>query len=82
MTVSHAISRKLGALALCASVSLAAGEAARAQTIPEAVALAYGPMRELGSGRLRYFGFHVYDARLWSASSPFDPGARFALGLR
>ncbi len=70
------------ALVLCGIAALAASGQARAQAYPDVIASTYGPMRELGSGRLRYFGFHVYDARLWSQSVPFEPDSRFALGLR
>jgi hypothetical protein len=41
-----------------------------------------GPLREIGSGRLHWFGLHVYDARLAVAGEKFDPAQPFALTLR
>lgn len=80
MRLRHALSGV--AFATCSVVIATTSGIVAAQSLPEAVASTYGPMRELGSGRLRYFGFHVYDARLWSQSAPFDMHAKFALGLR
>jgi Chalcone isomerase-like len=37
-----------------------------AQRVPEEVQAELGSPRLLGSGRLRFLGLHVYDARLWS----------------
>ena len=34
-----------------------------------------------GNGELRWFGFRIYSASLWSASTPFDPNQTFALEL-
>lgn len=34
-----------------------------------------------GHGELRWFGFRVYDASLWSTTTPFDPNQTFALEL-
>ncbi|WP_422946596.1 chalcone isomerase family protein [Undibacterium sp. Ren11W] len=35
----------------------------------------------LGSGDLRWFGLHIYNAKLWSAASNFDAKSPFALEL-
>ena len=35
----------------------------------------------LGSGNLRWFGLHIYSAKLWSESATFDAKAKFALEL-
>jgi hypothetical protein len=35
----------------------------------------------MGSGDLRWFGFHIYSARLWSDAAVFDQKQRFALEL-
>jgi hypothetical protein len=35
----------------------------------------------LGSGDLRWFGLHIYSAKLWTESLRFDPKASFALEL-
>ncbi len=82
MKFLHRLGHTLCALILCGIAALTPSGLARAQSYPDVIASTYGPMRELGSGRLRYFGFHVYDARLWSQSVPFEPDSRFALGLR
>lgn len=53
-----------------------------AQTLPREVVDARLPLRESGSGRFRYFGFHVYDARLWVSGERYSPEGAFALGLK
>ena len=68
-------------LAACFALAAAAG-CAFGQTLPKEVAVAHADFREKGAGEFRFFGFHIYDARLWSAGSRFDPAGRFALGLR
>jgi len=59
----------------------AAGDAA-----PAALANLPGPARLIGEGRLRWFGFAVYDARLFAAGAALDPArygrSPFALELR
>lgn len=35
----------------------------------------------IGSGDLRWFGLHIYSAKLWAESASFDPKASFALEL-
>lgn len=35
----------------------------------------------IGSGDLRWFGFRIYTAKLWSEKKPFDMSAPFALEL-
>ena len=55
------------------------------ETPPPEVAAELPSARLQGSGRLRVFGFQVYDARLWSPSalSPAQwPGAPLALELQ
>jgi hypothetical protein len=64
------------AAALIAALCLAAGGAHGAGS-PTAA-----PLREIGSGRLHWFGLHVYDARLAVAGEQFDPAQPFALTLR
>lgn len=56
----------LGALAGCAA---AAGLPALANATPPEVATALPGARLLGTGRLRVFGFQIYDARLWSPAA-------------
>jgi len=43
-----------------------------ANAVPPEVAAELGAARLHGSGRLRFLGLHVYDARLWSAA-PLTP---------
>jgi hypothetical protein len=58
---------------------------ARAQSaVPPEVGAAVPGARLQGSGRLRYFGLHVYDARLWSGPAALGgdwAGVSFALEL-
>ncbi len=61
------------ALGQAAAAVLAAVPVARAQpapAVPPEVAQALPGARLQGQGSLRYFGFLVYDARLWSAAPP------------
>ncbi len=39
-------------------------------------------MRELGEGRLRFFGIHVYDASVWIPGTAFDGKQTCVLDLR
>lgn len=58
----------------CAALLALAGQSLRAAdaALPERLASAVPSAQLLGQGRLRYFGFHVYDARLWGEPS-FEP---------
>lgn len=76
------IRRTFVAAAAGCLVAAAWSATAAAQSFPDKLASHYGPMREVGSGRLRYLGFHVYDARLWADAVPFSVDRKFALGLR
>jgi hypothetical protein len=38
--------------------------------------------KEVGQGRLKWFGLHIYDARLWAAEGSFAFDRPFALALR
>ena len=58
-------------LARAALGTLALGlPAARAQTPPFEVASEWPQARLVGSGRLRFVGLRIYDARLWSPGRP------------
>jgi hypothetical protein len=50
--------------------------------LPRALTQAAPQMRMLGSGKLTWFGLHVYDAALWAPAASFDPSAPFALAIR
>lgn len=41
----------------------------------------YPQLRQLGSGDLRWFGFHIYSARLFAEQTPFSTQNLFALEL-
>ena len=64
---------------LLAMLAGAAG-AARSQAVPREVAAHLAQARLQGSGALRFFGLHVYDARLW-VGPQFDPAEPAAAEL-
>ena len=37
---------------------------------------------EIGSGKMRWFGLHIYDITLWSAAPRFDDKTPYALAIR
>ncbi len=41
----------------------------------------FSEIKMLGSGDLRWFGFHIYSAKLWSDTPVFDVKQKFALEL-
>lgn len=62
------------ALAFVLSSSVANAQTALwQQDLPQA--------KVLGSGDLRWFGLHIYSAKLWAESATFDAKAKFALEL-
>lgn len=65
--------RSVLALGLGAGLGLALGSPADAfaqdAAVPAEVAATLAPARLQGSGRLTFFGLHVYDARLWVKES-------------
>ena len=69
-----------------ANPSLAAESAGAAGAIPSSILEALTRPRLAGEGRLRWYGFHVYDARLFVPAEGIDParysGSAFALELR
>jgi hypothetical protein len=60
----------LSALLVLCSVTASAGWR---EALPDA--------QLIGQGDLRFFGFRIYTARLWSTAAPLQPGAPFALEL-
>jgi Chalcone isomerase-like len=85
MSITITYVRKGRGAALAAALALACGlllaaPAALAQVLP--APLTSAALRESGAGTFRYFGFHVYDARLWVSGDRYDAAAPFALGLR
>lgn len=69
----------LPALALLGALGI---EAARAQALPPSAAQLVPQVRESGQGRLTWWGFHVYDARLFTSGPGLDANEPFALALR
>ncbi len=69
MKAQHVSSTSLGRRSLLiGGLCLPLGLRAQAATPPPEVAVSLPKARLLGSGSLRFFGFHVYDARLWSTA--------------
>jgi hypothetical protein len=57
-------------IALAAAALLASAVRAQATAVPPEVAAALPDAVLQGSGRLRFFGLAVYDARLWRGAAP------------
>lgn len=49
--------------------------------LPPAVCTAIEPCRMVGMGRLRWWGFHVYDAALWAREGRWNPDAPYVLDI-
>lgn len=75
--------RALATVALSASLFAGSG-AALAQALPQPVVQAHAALglKETGAGRFRWFGLHVYDARLFAPSGKFSFAEPYALALR
>jgi hypothetical protein len=61
-----------------------AAAAASASTLPPPVVEQGYPLRKVGGGELRWFGFGIYDASLWTSTGRYDgfgPGETVALSL-
>jgi hypothetical protein len=78
--VHRLAARVLRGAALGAAAVLLAMPATAQRLPPSASDLA--SLREAGAGTFRWFGFHIYDARLWVEGEGFAPDRAFALGLR
>ncbi len=79
--------RRLPVRALAAAALIAAALSAGAVSPPALpVPLAdpqYGVrFKEVGQGRLKWLGLHIYDARLWAADGSFAFDRPFALAIR
>jgi hypothetical protein len=73
--------RPVRALAFAALSALAAA-GAHAQSLPPEAAKIIPDLRPVGEGRLRWFGFHVYDARLWAEDGRADLANPLVLTIR
>lgn len=49
--------------------------------LPSAVCSALEPCRMVGKGRLRWWGFHVYDAALWTRDGRWQADAPYVLDI-
>lgn len=58
------------------------GGAATAAELPAAACRALEMCRIVGQGTLHWWGFHVYDATLWSRSGKWQARAPYALDIR
>lgn len=56
--------------------------ATAAPPLPDAVSKEYPAFRELGEGRLRFIGIHVYDSSVWAPGGAFSPKEPYALEIR
>ena len=70
------------ALLLPLSALSPARPALAAVELPRTLDPAARDFRLLGSGRMTWFGLHLYDAALWSPAATFDLEQPFALALR
>ena len=75
--------RTVAASALSAA-ALAAALPAAGQVLPQPLVHAQPALdlKETGAGRFRWFGLHVYDARLFAAGGQFSFSQPYALALR
>jgi len=64
------------------AILLAAGTVGAAPPLPEPVSRDFPGLRELGEGRLRFIGIHVYDAAVWIPGAAFSAKEPYALDLR
>jgi hypothetical protein len=64
------------------AVILAAGTAGAAPPLPDLVNKEFAGLKELGEGRLRFIGIHVYDASVWIPGATFSAKEPYALELR
>jgi hypothetical protein len=49
--------------------------------LPQSLLREAPDLKLLGSGEMRWFGLHLYDATLWSSGQPWSPKQVFALDL-
>lgn len=73
--------RVLGATLAWAVLPAARAAAPAQRALPRAVLATTGDLRRLGSGTMRWFGLHVYDAALWVRGSEWVADEPFALDI-
>jgi len=52
------------------------------RSLPASLSREAPDLKLLGSGEMRWFGLHLYDATLWSSGQTWSPKQAFALDLR
>jgi len=60
----------------------AAGAAYAAPPLPTLVNREFPGLKEVGEGRLRFIGIHVYDSSLWISGPAYSPKDVFAIEIR
>ena len=50
--------------------------------LPDPISAQMPDLRPAGEGRLRWLGFHIYDAALWARSDPITVNSELALDIR
>jgi hypothetical protein len=50
--------------------------------LPDSISARMPDLRPAGEGRLRWLGFHIYDAALWTRSDAITVKSEFALDIR
>jgi hypothetical protein len=73
--------RRVAGIALLA-IAVAGAHASELPRLPAEAVRAYPALIEVGAGSMRWFGFHLYDARLWVRGEQPDAGRPFVLALR
>ncbi len=68
-------------LVLALLVSAPAAAASVPAELPVPVCSVLENCRMVGKGRLRWWGFHVYDVALWSRDGRWDPAAPYVLDI-
>ncbi len=73
--------KNLSVLLISTLLLVGFSQSAFADTLPEVIVKEYAAMSARGEGDLKFLGFKVYDARLWTQMKPHSPSEIFALQL-
>jgi Chalcone isomerase-like len=74
--------RITGVVLLAGTAAAGLASEARGPALPPEAARAYPTLSAAGAGTLRWFGFHLYDARLWTERERPGADRPFVLALR
>ena len=77
----RARARRLAGVILLTAVA-AVARASELPRLPAEAVRDYPTLSEIGTGSMRWFGFHLYDARLWAGGEQPDAARPFVLALR